>query len=121
VRADNYASGRCCAVRADNGRRCGGRWALAVPCTFAWDPVNGVGIDGPWAVFCWRHRRVYYRRHDRNKMERIRVTGGWLGPANEYGYGSCVFRSKTSWKPAPRWWALRTPSEFGQRHRTDSL
>ena len=116
--SDDYARGRCCAIRDDNGRRCNGRWATAVPCSFAWDPVNGVGIDGPWAVFCYRHRRRVYRLKETNA--RVRVFRGWLGPANKYGYGTCVFRDRKSWRAAAWWWARRKDSQFGQSHRRDA-
>ena len=116
--SDDYARGRCCAIRDDNGRRCNGRWATAVPCSFAWDPVNGVGIDGPWAVFCYRHRRPVYRLKETNA--RVRVFRGWLVPANKYGYGTCVFRDRKSWRAAAWWWARRKDSQFGQSHRRDA-
>lgn len=38
----------------------------------------------------------------------------------KYGYGTCVFRGRTGWKPAAWWWSKRRPTTFGQTHRTDA-
>lgn len=113
--SDDYANARCCAIKRD-GHRCRGRWASAEPIMFAWDAVKGVGIDGPYAVLCWRHRDVRARR----RPGRIRVFRGWLGGANKYDYGSCVFRSQTGWRPAAWWWTRRMPSRFGAPNRRDA-
>jgi len=37
----------------------------------------------------------------------MRVIHGWLGGANKYGYGACVFAAETSWAPSRWWWARR--------------
>jgi hypothetical protein len=116
--SDDYANARCCAIRADSGKRCRGRWATALPCTFAWDPITGVGVDGPWVVLCYRHRRVWERR--RVSKIRMRVFRGWLGPANTYWYGTAVLRDHVSWLPAAWWWARRRDTTFGEMHRRDA-
>lgn len=111
----SYVNARCAAI-TKAGHRCTGRWASALPCTFAWDPVKGVGIDGPWIVLCHRHRT--WQERGRVGGGRIRlVHGGWLGAANQYGYGSAAFSSRTGWKPARWWWRRRSDVVFGQTDR----
>lgn len=115
--SDDYANARCCAIMR-NGKRCRGGWASAEPVTFAWDPIKGVGTNGPYAVLCGRHRRVRARK----RPQRIRVVHGWLGGYNQYDYGSAVFRGPelTEWRPSAWWWARRQPCRFGERGRTDA-
>lgn len=113
----SYHLARCVAIQR-NGKRCRGPWRSAYTCTFMWDPVTGVGIDGPRIVLCARHRRIWEERQPRTS--RIRVWRGWLGPHNEYGYGAAVFARETGWVAA-RWWGDRAkPMRFGSTERKDA-
>lgn len=112
------AIARCVAITRA-GHRCTGRWSSAVPCTFAWDPIGGVGIDGPWIVLCHRHRWWTHERGVRTGA-RFRVAHGWLGAANKHGYGTAVFARRHGMRPAAWWWARRCEARFGQPSRRDA-
>lgn len=111
-----YAFARCCAI-IPSGGRCKGRWQSAYPVCWVWDPVKGTGIEGPHAVLCAGHAATF----ERYRCQRIRVVGGWLGAANEYGYGSAVYDAETGWTPAPAWWGHKSDAVFGRNFRRDAI
>jgi hypothetical protein len=78
-------------------------------------------IDGPCIVLCHRHRHLVYRFEGRPTVcdgkSRFRVVHGWLGSANEHGYGTSVFAKPTGWR-ASEWWSSRGKSmKFGEERR----
>ena len=89
----DYANGRCCAI-TKRGTRCTGRWATAAPCIIRHVQTGTEVeiIDGPHIVLCHRHRHWVYsgpRANVGDGKTRFRVVhGGWLGSANQYGYGT---------------------------------
>jgi hypothetical protein len=118
-----YANAKCAAIV--DGKRCRGRWASAYPTVWASDATAGPSVTGPYVVLCRRCRRRWERGHlgrfvkgkgypSKNPLFRMRVTNGWFGPFNEYGYGTAVWASKTGWKPAPKWWEHRRTQTFGE-------
>lgn len=114
---DRYADAQCAAITA-SGKRCGGGWKCALPVTFAWDPIKGVGIDGPMVVLC--HRHLHWTDSIR-KGKRFPVAHGWLGAGNIHGYGSAVWAKAEGWEVAPWYWQRRSHMKFGDRHREDAV
>jgi hypothetical protein len=110
----DYANARCCAITG-KGKRCTGGWSTAAPCTFAWDPVTGIGRSGPWIVLCHRHRRWIWGADGIRQGRRFPVVHrGWLGASNEYNYGTSVLSAPTGWVAA-RWWGKHShETRFGQ-------
>jgi hypothetical protein len=100
------------------GKRCSGGWASALHPLFAWDPIAGIGRDGPSIVLCHRHRHYAYRS---KPDARHRIVGGWIGPANRHGYGYAVWSTRTGWKHAAAWLRLSRPCKAGDRTRTDAI
>lgn len=97
---DDYRNGRCCAI-TKAGTRCTGRWSIASPALVCCNA--DVIVHGPNVVLCHRHRHWLPIGAGRT---RFRVVHGWLGAANQYGYGLAVFKAKVGWALA-RWWADR--------------
>ncbi len=91
---------------------------MVMGCTFAWDPTKGVGLDGPSIGICEQHHHCYERAKTADKTARIHVKRGWLGGANQYGYGAAVWAQQVGWRHAAWWWARREPMVFGDcKHR----
>lgn len=114
----DYASARCAAI-TKSGRRCSGRWGTAVPILFSHDAVTGDGTDGPWCVLCHRHRWWTHEKGVRTGR-RFPVVHGWLGAANEHGYGTAVYAAESGRQPAAWWWERRRPSPWGGPGRKDA-
>lgn len=123
--ASDYANAGCAAIV--DGKRCRGRWASAYPVIWQSDPDAGGGpsITGPYVVLCRRCRKRWERASlgrfikcrgyvDKQPLFRMRVTNGWFGAYNKYGYGNAVWAGKTGWKPAPKWWEHRRSQPFGE-------
>lgn len=123
ARYADYASAPCVAIV--DGKRCGRRWRQAHPCTWGWDPVTGLGVDGPYVVLCGIHRRAYGRMRggarESGGCPRMRVVGGWLGAYNKHNYGDAVFAAATGWRAAPRWLRHRRDGVLFGAGRTDAL
>lgn len=110
----DYANGRCCAT-TKAGTRCTGRWRIACPCILVHSQDGPTIIDGPCVVLCYRHLHWLDRIHD--GKTRFRIVHGWLGSANQYGYGTSVFSAPTGWTAA-HWWADRSKAmKFGESRR----
>jgi hypothetical protein len=117
---DDYANGRCCAIKRD-GKRCTGRWAVAAPCIISRAADGSTFMDGPTIVLCRRHRHRVYRFEGKPSVcdgkTRFRVVHGWMGSANDHGYGTSVFAARTGWKVAPWWKANAKILKFGESRR----
>lgn len=111
-----FAHGRCVYMIPGYGR-CHGAWKSAQQACWQWDPIEGVGVEGPHVVLCRAHANVFARY----KSQRVRIVGGWLGAANQYGYGCAVWDGETGWTPAPEWWAHRSVARFGAAGRRDAV
>ena len=108
--SDDYANARCAAITRA-GHRCTGRWATALPIMWSHDPTTGASMSGPYVVLCARHRHLAERVR---RMERIKIAHGYLGAANQYGYGAAVWARATGRQPAAWYWARRRRLTFGQ-------
>jgi hypothetical protein len=114
----DYCNAQCVAI-THAGKQCTGRWSSALPCMWQWDPVKGVGIEGPHIVLCHRHR--HWSEPKRLETVRFPVVAGWFGAYNEHGYGSAVWSAPTGWTPAAEWWAQRSACNFGGPFRRDAF
>lgn len=110
---DHYADARCAAI-THAGVRCTGNWSTAIPIYWSHNADTGASLSGPNLVLCHRHRRWTARVRD---LERVRVVGGWLGSANEYGYGYAIWSEEKGYAPAREWWAHRRKLTFGESRK----
>lgn len=106
----SYAGARCVAITA-RGKRCTRHWGSAYNCSWQWDPIKGIGIDGPRVVLCRQHSNMAHEAIAGGV--RIRIVCGWFGAYNQHKYGSAVWSAPSGWKPAKAWWAHRRDVTFG--------
>jgi len=79
--------------------------------------ANGYVIDGPNLVLCHRHRHWVDGLH---LLRRYRVVHGWLGAANQHGYGHTVYQSRAGGKAASWWWQRSQKRKWGEPSRRDA-
>lgn len=112
--------GRCMCM-TKKGNRCSrsSSWTMGV--CFGWDPIKGLGVDGPDLKMCRQHGDATF---DKPPEHRIRVIAGWYGrifnqQAKVWTVMCSVFLHPTRHVYSPLWWRFRLPSEFGGPERKD--
>jgi len=109
---------RGCVALTAKGLRCGRPHFTAIPITFSWDPVKGVGIGAPAATLCRMHDYLW----ELEPGDRVEVVGGWLGRARNEKAGvwtvlTTVCEAREGFQASLAWWALRRNTVFGDCSR----